>query len=143
MAQRIKGQEVKIIVMSAGSPETELTDIQNFNFEYEIELLQQAYLGEVADRFDEIFKSVKFDFEMHNHSQDFLKFKQKIVDRAQRTTAALVFNIVCTLEFPNGETPTVTLSDVSFGAIPNNTGSRSDYMKTKISGGCSADDVQF
>jgi hypothetical protein len=142
MAQRIKGQEVTIVILRGGIVEAELTDIMNFNIETDIELIQQGYLGEVADRFDEVYKGTKFDFEMHVHSQDFFVFQQAIIDRAQRVTPDIQFNISFSLAFPNGQTPSITLPDCFFGPIPKGSGSRTEYVKTKISGACSQDDTQ-
>lgn len=142
MAQRIKGQEVSIIVVAGGSTVDTLTDIMNFNMEVSLEMLEQGYIGETTNRYDEIFNGAKFDFEMHQSSQDFLTFEKQVEARARRDQPDLEFNIVVTLNFPNGETPIVTLPDVSFGAIPFNVGSRKDYAKVKIQGACSELDVQ-
>ena len=71
-AQRIKGQEVSLLITNAGELEDTLTDIQNFNMEYEFETKSQGYLGEKTNRQDSIFNGIKFDFEIHVHTQDVL-----------------------------------------------------------------------
>lgn len=142
MAQRIKGQEVSILVVREGVLEAELTDIQNFNAELKLELLEHGYLGETTDRHDEIFKGAKFDFEMHVHSQDFITFAKAVLDRARRRQPDLVFNIVATFNFPNGQTPTWMFPDAKFGPIPMNVGSRNDYIKVKIDGAVDEPDMQ-
>lgn len=140
--QRIKGQEISILIVKDSVLVSELTDIQNFGIELDVELLQQGYLGEKSDRYDEIYKGCKFDFEMHEHSQDVLTFQSNILARAKRDTPDVVINIVVTLNFPNGQTPTVTLPDCHFGAMPRNVGSRSDYSKIKFQGAVSDPDIE-
>ncbi len=133
-AQRIKGQEVQIVIVRDGSLEDTLTDIQNFNMEDDIELIQKGYLGEPSDRYDEVFKGTKFDFEIHTHSQDYLAFTQAIRDRAQRKTPDTIFNITAVFSYPNGDTPTRLLPDCHFGPIGDKVGSRGDYKTNKFTG---------
>ncbi len=140
--QRIKGQEVSILISVDDDLQTELTDIQNFNIELDIELLEQGYLGEGNSRYDEIFKGAKFDFEMHTHSQDCLVLAQAVLDRASRKTPNTVFNIVATLSYPNGDTPVVTLPDCHFGALPINIPGRTEYVKIKVQGAVGTPDLK-
>lgn len=142
MAQRIKGQEVSVLVTMDGELQAEITDIQNFGITLQLELLQQGYLGETSDRYDEVFKGAKFDFEMHTHSQDYWTLVASIIDRARRKTPNLVFNIVATLSYPNGDTPTVTLPDVSWGPSAVNAPARADYVKIKMEGGVGEPDIE-
>lgn len=140
--QRIKGQEVSILISQDNDLQTELTDIQNFNIELDIELLEQGYLGEGNNRHDEVFKGAKFDFEMHTHSQDIFTLAQAVLDRARRKSPNIVFNIVATLSYPNGDTPVVTLPDCKFGAIPINVPGRTEYVKVKIQGAVDVPDLK-
>ena len=135
-AQRIKGQEVAIIVVRDSAVEDTFTDIQNFSCEMSIEIKTQGYLGEPVDRNDEVYNGVKFDFTMHVHSQAFLRFVQAVMDRAKRRTPDVVFNITAVLNFPNGETPLVLFPDAQFSSIPISVGSRGDYVTVKMSGAC-------
>lgn len=143
MSQRIKGQETSIIVTTNGVVEDTLTDIQNFGITIQTELIQQGYLGQTTDQFDEVFKGAKFDMEMHTHSQDYLSFQLAIINRARRVTPDTVFNIVTTLDFPNGDSPTVTLPDVKFGPLPNTVPGRAEYLKVKVEGACSEPDIEL
>lgn len=136
-AQRIKGQEVQILIVSAGQLQDTLTDIQNFGLEAELELLSKGYLGEPTERKDEIYKGCKFDFQLHIHAQAWFTFQQQIKDRAMRVTPDVVFNITGVFSFPNGETPTLLIPDVHFGGNPLKIGSRGDYVDLKIEGGAS------
>jgi hypothetical protein len=143
MPQRLKGQEVSLIIVRAGVLEDTLTDIQNFNCEDEFEIKSVGYLGEKTNRKDEIYNGSKFDFELHVHTQDVFKFKKAVKDRAQRKTPDIIFNITAVLNMPNGETPSVLIPDAKFGAIPMNVSSRGDYVKFKIQGEADDTSVQL
>lgn len=138
-AQRVKGQEVEIAITSGGVIQDTLTDIHNFNVEFESEVKSQGYLGEKTDRKDDIYHGVKFDFEMHTHSQDWLHFIIAIHDRQKRNTPNLVINIGAVLFYPNGDEPQIFIPDAKFGAQAVSTASRADYTNKKIQG--EADDM--
>ena len=133
-SQRIMGESVTVIITKGGVVEAELVDITNFNLEIGIETKQQGFLGEKSDRTDMVYTVTKFDMETQLSNQQYFQFAQAIMDKATRKTPDVVFNITCVLEFPNGETPTVMLPDVAFGAIPVNISGRTDYAKSKIQG---------
>lgn len=132
--QRIKGQEVSVLVSVGAVPELSITDITNFNASIKVETKQQGFLGEFSDRVDMVYMVTGFDFEIHLHTQDYLKFAQAIKNKAQRLTPDVIFNITVVLQFPNGETPTVLLPDVAFGELPLNVPARADYVKSKVQG---------
>ena len=142
-AQRLKGQEVSILITNAGELEDTLTDIQNFNMELELETKSMGYLGEKTNRQDSIFNGVKFDFEIHVHTEDVWSFLQSLHDKAQRITPDVVFNITGVFTYPNGDQPEILLNDVSFGAVPVNIGSRGDYVKFKMQGTCEDVEIQL
>jgi hypothetical protein len=141
-AQRIKGQEVQILIVQDSVLQDTLTDIQDFNGELELEIKSQGYLGEKSNRKDEIFNGVKFDMSIHMHSQDFFVFQQAIVSRAKRITPDTVFNISGVFSFPNGDTPIMLFPDAKFGPQPLSISSRGDYVKAKIAGECDDYDLQ-
>lgn len=136
MAQRIKGQEVNIIVVRGGVVEDTLTDILSMNVAFQSETKIQGYLGEKNNRTDDIFNQVKFDLELHIKTAAFLSFIKAVNDRQKRITPDVQINITLTLEFPNGDTPSILLPDCKFGEIPMNVASRSDYVKIKLDGVC-------
>jgi len=142
MAQRVKGQEVSILIVRAGVLEDTLTAIQSFNVEMQSETKTQGYLGEKSNRTDDIFNQVKFDMELNLFSQDWFAFQQAIIDRQKRITPDVIFNISAVLFFPSGQTPTVLLQDVKFGTMPLNVANRGDYVKVKLDGVCDDFEVQ-
>jgi len=127
MAKRIRGQEVEVLVVVDGVPKTNMTSIQNFEVTLETELMSEGYLGETSERKDSIFKGVSGRMEMHFDNQEVLRVYQAIVDKARRRTPGTKINIKATLNFPNGQRPRIVITDVEFGALPLNFGSRSDY----------------
>jgi len=139
-SQRIKGQEVAVLIVRDGSLEAELTDIQNFNFEVQTEIISQGYLGEKTNRKDDVYRGVKFDMELHLHASDWFTFLAAVLDRTKRNTPDVVFNISAVMSFPNGDTPTVLIRDVKFGAFPHSVPERGDYVKIKVEG--EADDFE-
>jgi hypothetical protein len=132
--QRLKGQETQILFVRASALEDTLTDVTDFEFEPKIELKEAGYLGEKSNRHDEIFNGGKFTGTLHLHTQDWFNYQQAIIQRAQRLTPDVVFNITTVLLFPNGDTPTVLLPDVHFGPQPHGIRSRGDYVSVKIEG---------
>lgn len=131
-SQRLKGQEVAILIVRDAVLESELFDIMNFNAEIMLEQIAQGYLGEKTERHDEIYKGMKGDFEMNTHSQDWLPFVTAVIERAKRNTPDLVINITAVMNYPNGQTPSILFPDVKFGPMPMNIGSRGEYQKIKI-----------
>lgn len=133
-SQRIKGQEVNVLCTRDGALEDTLTDIQSFNLEAQFEIKNAGYLGEKTNRKDFIFNGGKFDLELHLHKQDYFKYFVAVMDKAQRNTPDVIFNITGVFAFPNGETPTLLLADVVFGPMPLNVTARGDYVKVKLEG---------
>jgi len=138
---RVRGQEVSVLVTRAGNLETQLTDISNFNLELEFSIKSQGYLGQKTDKKDYIFNGVKFDFEINTHDQSWIPFVIAVADKAKRNNTTVIFTITAVLQYPNGETPDAILTDVSFGALPINVTARGDYVKHKIQGEC--EDLQL
>lgn len=141
-AQRIKGQEVSIIITRDGDLESELTDIENFNGILDLEVKSQGYLSEKTNRKDEVFNGVKFDFEMNAHSADFFDFQAAIIDRAKRNTPDVVFNIAGVFSFPSGEVRKMIYPDCKFGPMPIQVPGRGEYVKMKFEGECEDYDLQ-
>ena len=138
MAQRIKGQEVRISFTNPDGSQEGLEDVVSFDWEMDMEILREQFLGETADRFDDIFKGVTGSVELQLESQEYFRFQQRVQDRAQRRTpAAGVFNLTASFEFPNGQRPRITFQNVFFGPIPNPVSGRAAYVTGTINWGCS------
>ena len=137
MAQRIKGQEVEVRLVVDGVVQTTLTDIRSFDVTPKLEKLEEQYLGETTMRYDELFNGVDFSMDLHLETQDAFKFMKSIIDRARRRVPGTKINIKARLNFANGNTPIVLMSDCFFDELPLSFGSRSDYGQLSVSGSCS------
>jgi hypothetical protein len=133
-SQRIKGQEVTVVITDNGVLQTTLVDIQSFEVEAQFEIKSMGYLGEVSNRKDEIYNGCKFTMELHLHTQDWFAFQNDIKNKAQRISPNIIFNITSVLSFPNGQTPSLTIPDAHFGPNPISISSRGDYVKVKLEG---------
>ncbi len=131
--KRIKGQEVVIGISGPQGNIGSIDAVQSFEVDHEIDILSEGYLGEVAERKDEIFMGISGKLEMHIAKVDYLRFMQQVIDKAQRRIpATTVFNITATLSFPDGRRARVNYRDVSFGTIPLNVGGRDEYVSSTL-----------
>lgn len=138
MAQRIKGQEVRVVMVAPSGTVTSLSDVQNLEIEPQTEILSEGYLGESTERKDDIFKGARGKMDVHLEQQAYFRFVQEVIERSQRRTpAAARFNIICTLAFPNGDRPRVLLEDVFFGSNPLSVGGREEYVSASVEFECS------
>jgi len=133
MSQRIKGQEVELILVAGGRPLTNITTIRSFEFAFQTEVLREGYLGETTDRRDSVFRGISARMSMHIENQDILSLFLQIVEKARRRTPGVQINVKVTLNFPNGQRPRVLIPDVEFGELPFSFGSRSDYGEVSLS----------
>ena len=136
MAQRIRGQEVKIYVLKNGATDMTLTDIRSFSITPKFTKLEEQYLGETSKRYDELFDGVDFDMELHVEDIGVIEFIAFVRARAVDRTSKSYVNIQADIQFASGATRTVILKDCFFENMPLNVGSRSDYVTFKVAGSC-------
>lgn len=132
MAQRIKGQEVEVILVVNGVAQATTTDVKSFDFTFQTELLKEGYLGEVSDRYDTIYRGIKGKMELHFENEDIFSIIQAIIDKAQRRLPGTKINVKATLNYPNGQRLRVIVPDIEFGEIPVNFGGREAYGKIDL-----------
>lgn len=138
MSQRVKGQEVRVTFTGPTGTETGLSDIKSFEFELQLEILSEGYLGETTERKDDIFKGVKGRMVLHIEQQEYFRFTQRVKERSQRRTSANArFDATCSVALPNGQRPRVLLEDLFFGPLPMNVGGRDEYVEATIEFECS------
>lgn len=137
MAQRLKGQET---VLSFTSPDgdEEVGDVKSFEAELDIQTLEEGYLGETANRYDDIYNGTSGTAELHIESANYFAFTQKVKDRSQRRTpAAGKFSATSSFDFPNGERARITFEDIFFGPLPLRAPSRGEYVTVTVAWKCS------
>lgn len=142
MAARLKGQEVEVRVVNAGAVVTAIAAVGTFNEQTMLETKQDGFLGEGVDRFDDILRGYGFDMEFQVAEASWIDLQTAIIDRAQRKTPEVVFNVIRTDFYANGDTLIVTYTDVKFGAQPLSIASRGDFVKVKLEGKCSERSIQ-
>lgn len=130
--QRIKGQEVEVLIIADGEVQETVTDVRSFEVAAKIETKEESYLGEKTNRYDEIFNGCRGRMDLHFENPDIFALMFKIIDRAKRREPGNQINIKATLNFPNGDKSLVLIQDAFFGEIPFNFGSRSDYGSTTL-----------
>ena len=119
MAQRIKGQECKIIMTGPEGREGGIIDVQSFEASFKVELKAEGYLGETTQRYDEIFNGVEGRLELHLENDHYFEFMRRVQNRAQRRESAEgQFNIMVSLAFPSDGRKRILLEDVFFGEQP-------------------------
>lgn len=135
VAQRAKGQEVSIAIIVDSALQTTIDTIKSAEIEFEQELLEEGYLGETSDRVDSIFNLIRVNLEGDANSQDYLTLADSIVARSQNRTGGVVrIDIVGSFAFPNGDFPSIVISDVHFEGIPFNIGGRNEFVSFQLSG---------
>lgn len=137
MDQRLKGQEVSVRVIVAGVVNDTIDSVTTLNETTMLELKEAGYLGELANRFDEVFNGFGGDFEINVTRAAWIRLELAIIDRAQRRTPGVIFNVVVTDFFPNGESLLKVYSDVKWGELPKSTPARGDYVRPKLQFKCS------
>lgn len=127
MAERIKGQEVELILVEDNVPLSTIQDIRSFEMAAQLEILKEGYLGETTDRRDSVYRGYRGRMELHFESRDVIDFMRRLIDKARRRVPGSRINCKVTLVFPDGDRLRVVLKGLAFGEIPMAFGSRSDY----------------
>lgn len=139
-SQRIRGQEVEILLIVDGVVQENITSVRSFEVAAKLEIKEEGYLGEKTNRYDEIFNGMRGRLELNFENAAPFDLMFAIIDRAKRRTPGTQINVKATLNFPSGDRPRILVSDVFFGEIPFNFASRSDYGTVGLE--FQAEDVQ-
>lgn len=132
MGQRIKGQEVEIVLLVNGTPRDNLTTARSIEIRFKTEILQESYLGETSDRYDTIFRGVAGNIEFNFDNPEVFNIIRSVISKARRRTPGDQINIKAVLKFPNGQRVRIVIRDVEFGEMPVTFGSRADYGVFRI-----------
>ena len=128
--QRIKGQETIITILQNGDLQARIDSISDSEFTFDLEILEEGYLGETSNRFDAIFNGMSIRLTGHLTNQQFIQLTRGVVERAQRRAGAPSrVDLASTLVFPGGDLVNIGVPDVQFGGIPMNTGGRQEYTQ--------------
>lgn len=134
---RLQGQDVSIRFVKSGTVIGEVTAIGSMNSTVDIEIKQDAFLGEATDRFDNVVHGYSGDAEFQLEGAAWVAMQESVIARADRSEPDLVFNVIETEIHPNGDTVITTFMDVAFGAQAKSVASRGDFVKIKLDWKCS------
>ncbi len=128
--QRIKGQETVVTVMLDGQLQARIDSISDAEVTFELEILEEGYLGETANRYDSIFNGMTIRAVGHLTNTQLITLAEAIVARAQRRAGGAVrIDMALSLVFPGGDLVTIAIPDVQFQSIPVSDGGREEYVQ--------------
>jgi predicted ester cyclase len=140
---RIRGQEVTILISQDDELRDEISEISKFSFIDMLEIISRAYLGQKSEKKDTIFKGVKGSMDVDMSSVRLLQFADAVKKKAKRETPDVVFTITAVLSFPDGTSANVIFRNLAFGEIPTDVAGRAEYVKTSFSFECEDTELQF
>lgn len=139
--RRLKGQETRVQILENGEPLFAIDTIKQSNFDFNFEKLQEGYLGETFDRFDEVFNGLDVGLTVHMATADAIDLAFRIRDRAQnRIGGGLRIDLLTTLIFPGGDIRGMAARDIFFEPIPIQFNSRKEFVSLELKGSCSEAD---
>lgn len=132
METRLKGQEVVIRITRGGRAEATITAVKDFTLSFDIDQLDEGYLGEKQNRFDEVAVGSSGTITVTPEGPEVLRMIDFIVKRAARNPsidiANSAVNVTARFEFPDGRRPKLIVRDLKFGTIPINVGDRKSFV---------------
>lgn len=130
---RLKGQETSITIISAtNGVEPSFNDVKSMELQFDREILDEEYLGQLTNKKDDIFKGVSGNVEFHEETSDIMPLIQRMNEVSKRRLPGESIQIVTTLRFPTGATYRIALTNCVFGNIPISIGSRKDFVSFKF-----------
>lgn len=132
MSSRIRGQEAEVIFILDGVPQANITAVRSWTLNFQLEILDEGYIGETTNRKDSIYNGVSGTIEIHVESDAIYSLISNVVDKARRRTPGLRVNLQFIQNLPNGQRQRHIVRDAELGEIPLNFGSRSDYGTVSI-----------
>lgn len=138
MAQRVKGQENRLVMTGPNGVEEGLGDVKSSEAEIDLEVLEEHFLGETAARYDDIYNGCNGNMELQIESRAFMDFIGRVQDRAQRRLPAdSKFMLTSAFSLPNGTRIRLCFEDLFFGPMPLRTPSRKEYVTLRVEWKCS------
>ena len=135
-ATPIKGQEVLLLLLAGTEVQQQFTHITDFSLTFQIELIEENYVGMTSAEFDEVFKGVHGDMTLQMWNKEVFTFVERVLSKAQRRTPGETFSFKAKFKFPGGGEVRLLLPDIHFGEIPFS-GNRTQHSTMKVSFACS------
>jgi hypothetical protein len=121
-----------VSIVVNGEVQAQLTEVKSSEFMVNFKTLEAGYLGEKANRYDEIYDGYSGKIDLDNSSPAIFDFIESVKARAQRQEPGTVINIKTTLNFPTGEKKRIVMQDAFFDAMGIGFGSRDAYGTTSL-----------
>jgi hypothetical protein len=126
---RLRGQEVTLRIAQGNIVQTAITAFKSFNVQYDTSIIEQGYLGETQNRFDDIIKGCSGAFAVDAEGPEVLVLNDFVAQRAQRRQNPNVqVNITGAFSFPDGRTPRLLIKDIKFDPMNVQIGARDQYV---------------
>lgn len=127
---RLRGQEVVMRLSRGGIVEGTLTAIKDFTVSFDLQSIEEGYLGETEKRFDDIINGCSGSFTVDAESPDLFTLMTFLSDRAARriNPNQQTINATARYQFPSGQSPRLIISNMVFDAIPLAAGARDTYV---------------
>lgn len=133
--QRLKGQDTFCIIEQDGQFKERIDSIVDCEVTLDIAILEEEYLGDGAKRFDTIFEGVTVSLTLHHSNKQGILLGDAAAKRGARQAGGLIqLNVTTMLVFPNGDTITILVPNLSLGSVPITIGGRPDYVTSKLEG---------
>ena len=132
---RIRGQETNLYVVSNGITQS-FTSIKSFDIEAMLHTLEEKYVGQTTNSYDDIFDGFSGKIEINVDGPAVYTFMNQLILRAQRRVPLFRVNAATTINFPIAGRVRYYFSDLYFDGLPVNTPSRTDYLVSTLTWKC-------
>ena len=132
---RIKGQEVVIRLSRGNALEAQITAIKDCTLTLDLATIQEGYLGESEDRFDDVVHGASGSLTITHEGPEVLRLMMFIRDRAQRKATGQI-NMTMRFNYPDGRRARVLVKDMKFDALPIASPGRVEYVNTPLAFKC-------
>lgn len=129
--QRVKGQNVTITLYQGGAALASFP-IKDASFTLKLSTSKEGYLGETADRRDQVFDGIEGELTLHYEDESIFLLADAIIQKAQNLAVGPDFSVKAQLNMPNGATPSIQANDCSFGDIPFEFSGRTEFASVKL-----------
>jgi hypothetical protein len=137
MEQRLLGQDVTVRLVRDGVVIAEVATIGSFDDSMDTEIKQEEFLGHTSADYSEVFDGFSGNLEFQSSKSGYVEVALAIEARATRADPSIVFNVVRTDQYANGDSNIFVYKDVAWGPMPSTIGNRKEFVKHKLSFKCS------
>lgn len=131
--QRIFGREVTLKILLDGQLQTEITAIKSCSFETRQKIITEGYLGEGAQRQDEILDEVGGAISINPEGPGIFQLQRIVYERSSaRTAAPPTIDLGFRVQFPGGVSVRITVPDIKLEPIPFNVSGRDAYPEITL-----------